>query len=54
MMAAYVRAKKASRKFALAGMNEQVKAVANTTRLSQFLQIYTTVQDAEGVLSKGQ
>jgi len=31
-------------------MNERVKAVANTSRLSQFLQIYATVTDAEAAL----
>jgi anti-sigma B factor antagonist len=54
MIAAYVRAKKTSRKLGIAGMNERVKAVTDTTRLSQFLQIYATVKDAEAALSRGQ
>ena len=36
MIAAYVRAKKTSRKLVFAGMNERVKAVTDTSRLSQF------------------
>lgn len=54
MIAAYIRAKKASSKLGFAGMNERVKAVADTSRLSQFLQIYATVTDAEAALSKDQ
>jgi anti-sigma B factor antagonist len=50
LIAAYIRAKKASSKISFAGMNERVKAVANTSRLSQFLQIYATVTDAEAAL----
>ena len=53
MIAAYVRAKKTSRKLGIAGMNERVKAVTETTRLSQFLRIYATVKDAEADLSIG-
>jgi anti-anti-sigma factor len=52
MIAAYIRAKKASSKVRFAGMNERVKAVASTSRLSQFLQIYPTVTDAEAALAK--
>ena len=54
MIAAYVRAKKTSRKLAFAGMNERVKAVSDTSRLSQFLDIYPTLKDAEAALSAGQ
>jgi anti-anti-sigma factor len=54
MIAAYVRAKKTSRKLAFAGMNERVKAVTDTSRLSQFLDIYPTLKDAETALSTGQ
>jgi len=54
MVAAYVRAKKTSRKLAFAGMNERVKAVTDTSRLSQFLDIYPTLKDAETALSTGQ
>lgn len=53
MIAAYIPAKKASRKLSFAGMNERVKAVTDTSRLSQFLPIYATVKDAEAALSKG-
>ena len=53
MIAAYVRAKKTSRKLGIAGMNERVKAVTDTSRLSRLLQIYATVKDAEADLSKG-
>jgi anti-anti-sigma factor len=54
LIAAYVRAKKTSRKLAFAEMNARVKAVADTSRLSQFLDIYPTVKDAEAALSKAQ
>jgi len=54
MIAAYIEAKKTSRKLGFAGMNQRVKAVTDTSRLSQFLQIYATVKDAEAALSKGQ
>jgi anti-anti-sigma factor len=54
IIAAYVRAKKSSRKLAFAGMNERVKAVTDTSRLSQFLDIYPTLKDAEAALSTGQ
>jgi len=54
MIVAYVRIKKASRKLSFAGMNEHVKAVIDTSRLSQILQIYATVRDAETALSKDQ
>ena len=53
MIAAYIRAKKTSRKLGFAGMNQRVKAVTDTSRLSQFLQIYATVKDAEAALTKG-
>ena len=52
MIAAYIRAKKTSRKLSFAGMNERVKAVTDTSRLSQVLPIYATVKDAEAALSK--
>jgi anti-sigma B factor antagonist len=52
MIAAYILAKKASRKLSFAGMNERVKAVTDTSRLSQVLPIYATVKDAEAALSK--
>ena len=52
MIAAYIPAKKASRKLSFAGMNERVKAVTDTSRLSQVLPIYATVKDAEAALSK--
>jgi anti-sigma B factor antagonist len=53
MIATYVRAKKTSRKVGFAGMNERVKAVTETSRLSQILHIFPTVKDAEAALSKG-
>ena len=52
MIAAYIEAKKTSRKLGFAGMNQRVKAVTETSRLSQFLQIYATVKDAEAALSE--
>ena len=52
MIAAYVRAKKESRKLCFAAMNERVQAVTDTSRLSQFLEVYTTVSDAVAGLSK--
>ncbi|HWZ53801.1 MAG TPA: STAS domain-containing protein [Candidatus Acidoferrales bacterium] len=51
MIAAYVQAKKASRKLGFAGMNDRVKAVTDTSRLSQFLKIFATVKDAEAALA---
>jgi anti-anti-sigma factor len=51
MIAAYVDAKKTSRKVGFAGMNERVKAVTGTSRLSQLLQIFAMVKDAEAALS---
>ena len=51
MIAPYVHAKKTSRQVGFAGMNERVKAVTETSRLSQFLQIFATVKDAEAALS---
>jgi anti-anti-sigma factor len=51
MIAAYVRAKKTSSKLGFAGMNERVKAVADTSRMSQFLPIYPSVEDAEAALA---
>ena len=52
MIAADMRAKKASRKLCFSGMNERVQAVTDTSRLSQFLQIYSTVSDAMAALLK--
>jgi anti-anti-sigma regulatory factor len=46
-----VQAKKASRKLGFAGMNDRVKAVTDTSRLSQFLKIFPTVKDAEAALA---
>ena len=54
MIAAFVRAKKASRKIGFAEMNERVKAVADTSRLSRHLPIYATVRDAEACLAQVQ
>lgn len=53
MIAAHIQATKTSRKLSFAGMNQRVTAVTDTSRLSQFLQIYATVKDAEAALSKG-
>ena len=52
LVASYVRAKKTSRKLAFAGMNARVKALTDMSNLSQFLDIYPTVKDAEAALSK--
>jgi anti-sigma B factor antagonist len=52
LVAAYVRAKKTSRKLAFAGMNARVKALTDMSKLSQFFRIYSTVKDAQAALSK--
>jgi len=51
-VAAYVGAQKALRKLAFAGMNTQVKALADMTHVSQLFHNYPTVKDAEAALSK--
>jgi anti-sigma B factor antagonist len=52
LVATYVRAKKALRKIAFAGMNTQVKALADMTQLSQLFHTYPTVKDAEAALAQ--
>jgi hypothetical protein len=42
------------RKLAFAGMNTQVKALADMTHVSQIFNSYATVRDAEAALSKVQ
>lgn len=54
LMAVYVGVQKTNGKLALAGMNEQLKALAEMTRVIQFFQIYPTIQDAEAALSKAE
>ena len=54
LVATYVRAQKASRKLAFAGMNARVMAVIEMSHLSQFLHNYPTVKDAEAALSTSQ
>ncbi len=54
MIVACIRAKKTSRKLGFAGMNQRVRAVADTSRLSQFLDIYPSVKDAEAALATSQ
>lgn len=52
LVAAYVGAQKAMRKLAFAGMNSQVKALADMTHVSQLFHSYPTVKDAEAAFSK--
>ena len=52
LVAAHVRAQKSSRKLAFAGMNARVKAVTELSRLSQFLDVYPSLKDAEEASSK--
>jgi len=52
LVAAQVRAQKSSRKLAFAGMNARVKAVTELSRLSQFLDVYPSLKDAEEASSK--
>jgi anti-sigma B factor antagonist len=51
LVGAYVAAQKSNRKLAFAGMNEQVKALMEMTRVSQLFPTFPTVQDAEAAIS---
>jgi anti-sigma B factor antagonist len=51
LVASYVGAQKSSRKLAFAGLNKQVKALADMTHVSQLFQTYPTVKDAEAALA---
>jgi len=50
LVSAHLSRQKANGKIALAGMNSQVKALLEMTRVSQFFNIYPSVQDAEQVM----
>ena len=47
LVGAYIGARRARRKFALAAANTQVKALIEMTQVNQLLPIYATVRDAE-------
>jgi anti-anti-sigma factor len=47
LVAAYVGAKKARRKFAIAGLNDQVKTLLSMTHLAHLFPTYASVHDAE-------
>lgn len=51
LVAAHLSAKKANRTLVLAGINPQVRALLEMTRVSQFFSTYPTVQDAEAATS---
>jgi len=51
LVSAHLSRQKANRKIALAGMNSQVKALLEMTRVVQFFNIYSSVQDAEQVMA---
>jgi len=51
LVSAHLSRQKANGKIALAGMNSQVKALLEMTRVSQFFNIYASVQDAEKVMA---
>lgn len=48
LVGAYVGAKRARRKFAIAGLNSQVKALLAMTHLAELFPTYASVRDAEG------
>ena len=52
LVAMYLRAQKTMCKLVLAGVNDQVKALAEMTQVSQFFPIYPTVKDAQTALSQ--
>lgn len=47
----HIGAQKAMRRLVFAGMNAQVKALMDMTKVSQLFQTYPTVKDAEAALS---
>jgi anti-anti-sigma factor len=47
LVGAYVGAKKARRKFAIVGLNEQVKTLLGMTHVAKLFPTYATVRDAE-------
>jgi anti-anti-sigma factor len=47
LVGAYVGAKRARRKFAIAGLNDQVKALLSMTHLAELFVTYASVHDAE-------
>jgi anti-anti-sigma factor len=47
LVGAYVGAKRARRKFAIAALNEQVKALLSMTHLAEMFPTYASVRDAE-------
>jgi anti-sigma B factor antagonist len=51
LVAAYVGAQKTARKLAFSGMNTQVKALIDMTRVSKLFKNYATIKDAEAALS---
>lgn len=50
LVATHLAAQKAKRKLVLVGLNPQVKALLDMTRVSQFFTIYPSIQDAEKVM----
>jgi|SRR6516162_8214493 anti-sigma B factor antagonist len=47
LLAAYVRTEKAKGKLAFTGMNNQLKTLAEMTRVMQFFRLYPSVKDAQ-------
>ena len=50
VIAAHVSAQKAQHRIALTGMNEQLRALAQMTRVSELLATYASVAEAETAL----
>jgi len=51
LVGAYVSGQRAHRRLAFAAMNERVKALLSMTHVSQLLQPYATVEEAEGAIA---
>ena len=51
LVGAHLAAQKGQRKLALAGMNLQVRALLDMTKVGQFFTTYPTIQDAEAAIS---
>src|SRR5215472_3611337 len=51
LVAANIAGQKAERKLALIGLNAQVRALLDMTRVAQLFKIYATVNEAETALS---
>lgn len=50
LVATHLSTQKANRKLVIAGLNSQVKALLDMTRVSHFFNIYPSIEDAESAL----